>query len=317
MSLALIAGMWFESEEPVVRTGASALTLDDDTGSVPRNAKGPNPDTDTDSSPTKGKGGKDGKGSGGSKSPKKELPTKPIVPVQSTCGEDPNFASNDVGQFDVDQWIGLKGDLEACADFVSPEWDVKPLFPANLVPGATIPAGLRNYCVATPVVPSTVPDPVQAVFKLSDLARDRLVFPTESALSAGVFPDMRDRFLGGTGYLAAPDDHLSTSPTVPVDLFVLDTQPTIAPATPRSPHGVSLTGMAEELACGQQVGCSRVVRSQLAMSRFYAGLSDDEYDPTTPLTTYEDPIRGGALAPRVSWRWPWSAPCSSIRSCAS
>ena len=243
------------------------------------------------------------------KTPKKKKP-KPIHPVpkpkpkpqlpplDSTCGADPTFPGSQAPQFDTRRWIGIKGSAFACSDYNEPHWTVTPLFSAPAFPGATVPLGLEKYCLveADPVlyVPGMpLPVPEGKTAGLLDLEKDAPIFAAESQLSQIAFPSMRSTFLAGAGYLPSPDATIPGTPDARVDVVVLDTTPDDGGAALRSPHGISLYGMVDELMCGTQTSCQRRTRMELAMGRYYASDTDANFDFDFPYASHIDPVRGG------------------------
>ena len=211
----------------------------------------------------------------------------------SVCGDDPDPAETDIGQFDFDRWIGVKADAVTCGDYGDAQWTVTPLFSAPA--GATLPAGLERYCLAVPTAPGLTPSALSKVSKLNDLAQDRPVFALQGELAEAVFPVMRDRFQERSGYLAAPDALISGAVAGNVDLVVLDTMPYAQLGAPRSPHGISLAGMARELTCGTQEDCARTVSTELAMGHFYGQEGDPGFSEANPLEPLYDADAGGAF----------------------
>ncbi|MGB1698746.1 MAG: hypothetical protein ACPHRO_02250, partial [Nannocystaceae bacterium] len=226
-------------------------------------------------------------------------PTKPIpFPLSSTCGDDPALPASDSQQFDTRRWIGVKMAGTDCADYQEPNWSVTPLFSTTNVPTATLPQGLEKYCLveadASLYGPGLFPpQPENETAKLLDLIPDKPVFPMESQLSQIAFPSMRDTFLQAAGYLPKPDLAIPGTPSATVDVVVLDTTPADGGVNLRSPHGISLYGMIDELMCGTQMSCDRRTKTELALGRYYGTSGDKVFDPDSPYASYIDPNRGG------------------------
>jgi hypothetical protein len=186
------------------------------------------------------------------------------------------------------RWIGImEGRGTACPRPRAPAWTTRPLFPTPDPRLATVPAGLRPYCLYEhPAAGGELT--LDELPGLIAIERDCMaVLPAASSLPRAALAKLEPYFLQQAGGFAAPPPLVGAAPAV--RLALLDTAPTSeAPAENadnRSLHGYSLARMATKLACGPG-GCAARITSQL-------GLPWVVYEPSSRTLSVRDDLRGG------------------------